>query len=235
MGIRTEVRSTSNDAASRKIKTADAIIPRQAQWPLYITSLVIFDAAATFLAFWLAYYLRFELFVQYFDPTAVVSFERYRLLLYSVPFLWLGIFAVNGLYVRGNLLGGTREYSMVFGSASTGFFLIVLVGFLEPTLIIARGWLLLAWGNTFLFVSISRHVLRRVVYALRRRGFFVTPAVIVGANQEGRQLAEQLLRWETSGLHLIGFVDKKVPATFPLFHGLVSLGSVDKLDQIIEQ
>jgi exopolysaccharide biosynthesis polyprenyl glycosylphosphotransferase len=73
------------------------------------------------------------------------------------------------------------------------------------------------------------------VYFLRKHGFFLTPAVIVGANQEGRWLAEQLLRWETSGLHLVGFVDNKIPVTFPLFHGLVSLGSADKLGGIIER
>jgi exopolysaccharide biosynthesis polyprenyl glycosylphosphotransferase len=202
---------------------------------LYVTILVISDAVMIFLAFWLAYYFRFQLFVNYFDATAIISFEHYRFLFYSMPFLWLGIFAVNGLYAKDNLLGGTREYSSVFRSATQGFLLIAIAGFLEPTLIIARGWLFMTWGFTFMFVSVARFLLRRVVYALRKYGFFLTPAVIVGANEEGRWLAEQLLHWETSGLHLIGFVDKKVPATFPLFHHLVCLGSVEKLGEIIEQ
>jgi exopolysaccharide biosynthesis polyprenyl glycosylphosphotransferase len=93
----------------------------------------------------------------------------------------------------------------------------------------------MTWVGTFLFVAAARFLLRRVVYALRKHGFFLTPAVIIGANQEGRWLAEQLLRWETSGLHLVGFVDNKTPETFPLYHGLVSLGSADKLGEIIEQ
>ena len=84
-------------------------------------------------------------------------------------------------------------------------------------------------------VVVARFFLRRVIYALRNQGFFMTPAVIVGANQEGRWLAEQLLQWESSGLHLVGFVDNKLPVTFPLFHGLVSLGSADKLGEIIEK
>jgi exopolysaccharide biosynthesis polyprenyl glycosylphosphotransferase len=235
MDIRTDMKDFSIVEASQKFKDANSIIPRNVQWPLYITALVISDAATTVAAFWLAYYLRFELFVQYFDPTAVISFESYRFLLYSMPFLWLAIFAVNGLYVKGNLLGGTREYSRVFRSASEGFLLIVLFGFLQPTLMIARGWLLLTWGSTFLFVAVARFLLRRIVYALRKNGFFLTPAVIVGANQEGRWLAEQLLHWDTSGLHLVGFVDKKIPVTFPLFHGLASLGSVDQLGEIIER
>ena len=235
MNIRTRITSPSIVAASKKIKDANSIIQPSLQWRLYIAVLILSDAVMTFLAFWLAYYLRFEWFAQPFDPNAVVSYEKYRFLLYTTPFFWLVIFAANGLYVKHNLLGGTREYSSVLRSASAGFLVIVLAGFLEPTLIIARGWLLLTWGISFLFVAGARFALRRRVYSLRKRGYFLTPAVIVGANQEGRWLAEQLLRWETSGLCLIGFVDKKEPISSPLFHGLPSLGSVERLGEIIEQ
>ncbi|MGZ9165889.1 MAG: sugar transferase [Anaerolineales bacterium] len=235
MDIRTKIESFPPVVVSQKIKDANSIIPRNLQWVLFIIVLILSDAMMTFLAFWWAYYLRFELFVQYFDPNAIISFDKYRFLIYSMPFLWLVIFAANGLYAKDNLLGGTREYSMAFRSASEGFLLIVIAGFLDPTLIIARGWLLLTWVTTFLYVAMARFALRRVIYVLRKYGFFLTPAVIVGANQEGRWLAEQLLQWETSGLHLVGFVDKKVPVTFPLFHNLVSLGPVDKLGEIIER
>ena len=235
MSIQTHIERSSIVAASKKIKDANSFISPLLQWRLYLTGLIISDLVMTFAAFWLAYYSRFEWFVHYFVPNAVVSFETYRFLLYPVPFLWLAIFAVNGLFSKHNLLGGTREYSKVFRSASEGFFIIVLAGFLEPDLIFARGWLLMTWGFTFLFVAVARFLLRRVIYTLRKRGFFLTPAVIVGANEEGRWLAEQLLHWESSGLHLIGFVDKKAPTTIPLFHNLASLGPVEKLGEIIEQ
>jgi exopolysaccharide biosynthesis polyprenyl glycosylphosphotransferase len=234
MSIRTQIELSSIAVASKRIKDANSIISPQVQWRLYITGLITSDVATTFAAFWLAYYLRFEWFVRPFDPDAVVSFENYRFLLYTVPFLWLAIFAVNGLYVKNNLLGGTREYSKVFTSASEGFFIIVLAGFLEPDLIIARGWLLITWVFTFLFVAGARSLLRRHMYRLRKHGYFLTPAVIVGANQEGRWLAEQLLRSETSGLHIVGFVDKKEPITSSLFHGLPCLGSVEKMGEMIE-
>jgi exopolysaccharide biosynthesis polyprenyl glycosylphosphotransferase len=235
MSIQTQIERSSVAVASKKIKDANSIIPPALQWRFYIVGLIISDLVMTFAAFWLAYYCRFDWFVQYFVPNAVVSFGHYRFLFYSMSFLWLGIFAVNRLYIKDNLLGGTREYSSVFRSATQGFLLIVIAGFLDPTLIIARGWLFMTWGFTFMFVSMARFLLRRLVYALRRYGYFLTPAVIVGANEEGRWLAEQLLQWETSGLHLIGFVDKKAPATFPLFHHLICLGSVEKLGEIIQQ
>jgi exopolysaccharide biosynthesis polyprenyl glycosylphosphotransferase len=235
MSIRTQITSSSIVGDSKKIKDANSVISPNVQWRLYITVLILSDAVMTFLAFWLAYYVRFEWFVQYFASRAIVPFEQYRFLLYTMPLLWLVIFAADGLYVKETLLGGTREYSKVLRAASEGFLVIVLAGFLEPTLIIARGWLLLTWGISFLLVAGARFGLRRQVYSFRKHGYFLTPAVIVGANQEGRWLAEQLLRWETSGLHIVGFVDNKEPITSPLFHGLPSLGSVERLAEIIEQ
>ena len=235
MSIRTQIERSSHAVASKRINDANSIISPYLQWRLYIAALITSDVVTTFAAFWLAYYLRFEWFARPFDPIAFISFENYRILLYTIPFLWLAIFAVNGLYAKDNLLGGIREYSKVFTSASEGFFIIVLAGFLAPDLIIARGWLLITWGFTFLFVAGARFFLRRYMYRLRKLGYFLTPAVIVGANQEGRWLAEQLLGWETSGLHIVGFVDKKEPITSLLFHGLPCLGSVDGLGEIIEQ
>jgi exopolysaccharide biosynthesis polyprenyl glycosylphosphotransferase len=220
---------------SKKIQRASSLVAPKSQWSAYVTALALSDVLMVSLALWLAHKLRYDLFHQYFVVSEVDPFQRYRLLIYSIPVLWLGLFGVNGLYSRKYLLGGTQEYAKVFRSSTEGFLVIVIIGFLEPTLLIARGWWLMAWGASFLFVVTARFALRRIVYHLRKQGYFLTPTVIVGANQEGRWLAEQLVRWETSGLHLVGFVDKKMPTNFPLFHNLSCLGSVDKLDEIIER
>jgi exopolysaccharide biosynthesis polyprenyl glycosylphosphotransferase len=115
-----------------------------------------------------------------------------------------------------------------------GFILVIIAGFLQPDLVFARGWLIMTWALSFLLPAGSRFVLRRLVYWSRKHGFFMTPAILVGANQEGRWLAEQLSNGRTSGLHILGFVDQKFPATTPLFHNLSSLGTVDQLPQLIE-
>ena len=178
MGIRTELDKFPFIAVGKKIGKANSIISRNTQWFLYISVLILFDSLMTVLAFWLAYYIRLKNPGGIFDETGVVSFESYRYFLYSVPFIWVGIFGLNSLYARHNLLGGTREYSAIFRSASEGFLVIVIAGFLDPRLVIARGWLLLTWIFTIVFVTISRFALRRLVYFLRKHGFFLTPAVI---------------------------------------------------------
>ncbi len=233
--MRTNAEPVNVITLGKKIGKVNALFPRSSQWRFYKILLVLMDIVTANVAFRLAYYVRFESNLTFFDESAAVSVEYYRTLVLISSFLWLGIFWVNGLYAQQNLLGGTREYDKVFRSSTVGFLLIVVAGFLQPDLLIARGWLLMAWLFTWVFASLGRFALRRFIYSLRRHGFFLTPAVIVGANQEGRWLAEQLLSWETSGLHLVGFVDKKEPVTTPLFHNLVCLGSVDQLGDIIKR
>jgi exopolysaccharide biosynthesis polyprenyl glycosylphosphotransferase len=219
----------------KKIGKANSVIPRHTQWVIFRVALVAVDLLMIGFAFRLSYILRFDVPFGIFDETAFVSLTHYNQLGLRAAGLWVLIFWLNGLYARENLLGGTREYSSVFRSSSEGVLGIIIAGFLFSWVIVSRGWLVMAWVLTIIFAIVGRFILRRVIYFLRRHGYFLTPAVIVGANQEGRWLAEQLQKWETSGLHVVGFVDKKFAATTPLFNNLVNLGSVEQLGEIIEQ
>ena len=218
-----------------KISRASDMISRGSQWHVLQICLILSDFLLTVLAFRLAYWIRFEQPIGIFVEDASSDISHYQLLTLLLFPLWLGLIAFHGLYQRKNLLGGIQEYSKVFRASSMGLVIVIISGFLAPGLYIARGWLLLAWIFSFLFVTPGRFILRRIVYKLRQYGYFMTPAVIVGGNQEGRWLAEQLLSWKTSGLLLLGFVDEKVPPGTLLFRNLCSLGTVDQLDEIIQK
>jgi exopolysaccharide biosynthesis polyprenyl glycosylphosphotransferase len=218
-----------------KFSRATGVISRQSQWRIFLISLIISDFLMIAFAFRFAYWIRFEQFVHIFVEDAIISVTHYRLLTLLLFPIWLGLIAMDGLYQRKNLLGGIQEYSKVFFASSLGLVIVIIVGFLNPGLYIARGWLLLAWMLSFIFVAAGRFFLRRIVYQLRKYGYFITPAIIVGGNQEGRWLAEQLVSWKTSGLLLLGFVDEIVPPGTPLFRNLCSLGTVDHLDDIIQK
>ena len=207
---------------------------RKRLWFGYICSLILSDFLMILLAFWISYIIRFNLSLSIFQLDAVPSEYFYRTVSVLITPLWVIIFAIVGLYNQQNLLGGTQEYALVFRGATINLVLFVIFSFLEPNLILARGWLLLMWGFSFLIVATSRFWLRRVIYALRRRGYFLSPAIIIGANNEGITLARQLISWPTSGLAVLGFVDKKFrPGTRVEGH-LKVLGSHDKLRDIVE-
>jgi exopolysaccharide biosynthesis polyprenyl glycosylphosphotransferase len=140
-----------------------------------------------------------------------------------------------GLYSRRNLLGGTKEYELVFRGSTVGMLLMVIAGFLEPFFTFARGWLLLAWLLSFLGVAGARFALRRVIYQLRQRGHMLSPALIVGANEEGCSLAQQLAGWRTSGLHVMGFVDDSAKPGCQTPAGLPVVGAIADLDRLIAE
>lgn len=218
-----------------KIQHVTSSFPGRWQWTILTASLVACDVLMTSLAFRLAYFLRFELNLPFFFLESKPSLAQYQVLVFFLVPFWLAIFAIGGLYNRKNLLGGTKEYSQVLNSTTAGMFAVIAAGFLQPDFIIARGWLILAWGFAFLLVALGRFIVRRVVYNLRARGYYLSPALIVGANDEGLSLAHQLQVWKTSGMHIMGFVDEKLPAGTLLFDDMYILGTVDQLDRLIQQ
>ena len=209
-------------------------ISKKNQWRLYIAGLLLNDAAILVLSLQFAYLVRFMLGLPIFNLIVNPVPAYYNNLIFILVPIWLGIFAGVGLYQKPKLLGGTTEYALVFKATSIGLFLLIVAGFLAPDFIIARGWVITAWGSSFLFTCIGRFILRRVVYSARLRGYFTSQTLIVGANDEGLSLAKQLIQWPTSGMNLIGFVDKKFSVGTQLFDGLSVLGSLDQLDRVIQ-
>ncbi|HSM57667.1 MAG TPA: sugar transferase [Candidatus Sulfomarinibacteraceae bacterium] len=230
------VQNRLESALLTPVRRADkAALSRDTQWRLFISCLFISDIIMAGAAFRLAYFVRFELGLPIFKLEVAASFPFYQnLAVFLIP-LWAIIFIANGLYERNHLLGGTQEYARVFRAVSVGNLLVVFAGFLEPTFILARGWLILAWIFSFLFVGGARFIFRRIVYTLRWRGYFLTPTLIIGANEEGRSLAQQLLGWRTSGLEVLGFVDDKTPAGAQIYGHLHALGTTEHLDTLISR
>ena len=216
-------------------RASQALLSRSTQWGLFITALIISDIVMTGIALRLAYAVRFELSLPIFQLEVTPLFPLYQVLAIILLPLWTFIFAANGLYDRRHLLGGTQEYARAFRATSVGMLLVVIAGFLEPTFILARGWLLVSWMATFLLVCVARFLLRRLVYRLRHHGYFLTPTLIVGTNDEGISLAQQLNSWRTSGLDVLGFVDDGTVVGTPVYKNLHALGSVDKLDELISR
>lgn len=208
-------------------------IRRDVQWRLLTAGMVVTDLLAIALAFRLAYFVRFTMGLSIFRLDAFSSILFYqRLVLILVP-LWLIIFAVMGLYDRQKMLAGMQEYSLIFNGTTIGMLLIIGVSFLYPNFILARGWLILAWGFVFLLTMINRFAMRNFVYYLRGKGYFLSNAVIVGANNEGLSLAEQFMNKKSSGLDVKGFIDKKIPVGKKVLNDLKVLGDLEQIDDVI--
>lgn len=124
-----------------------------------------------------------------------------------IPLLLL-LFCTQGLYERRYLFGGPGEYGRVVTGCTFG--VLALVGtsyFAEGAPLVSRGWLLVSWSLSMVFVSVARFALRRVVYWLRRRGHFIQRALIAGVDKRTVAIARQLRASQAHGVEIVGFLD----------------------------
>jgi exopolysaccharide biosynthesis polyprenyl glycosylphosphotransferase len=218
-------------------ETSQTLINAKSDWRLYRLALVVSDLFLTFAAFIIAYWVRFIIALPLFAGDTFLSKDFYNHVMLTVIPIWLAIFALTGLYSKSKLLGGTQEYASLFNATTLGMFVLISARFTFPTsLVVARGWVIIAWALTFLLTALGRFMLRRIVYSLRAQGRFRSRALIVGTNEEGRLLADQFLATQTSGFQIIGFIEAGEcgnPA-----HGMGSLsclGDLTDLDDIVRQ
>jgi exopolysaccharide biosynthesis polyprenyl glycosylphosphotransferase len=200
---------------------------------LLIAGLGLTDTIALVLAFRFSYWVRFGLQLT-LAPEVTPSPGAYQALSAGLVPLFLGAFAAFRLYDRHAKLGGVTESSRLFNACTTSTMLVVLGTFFVPTFVVSRVWLVSVWLTAFVFVAISRFLARRVVYALRTRGYLVSPAVIVGTNEEALSLAAFLADWRSSGIATVGLVSTNANG-IPERVGWPVLGATRDIAAIVEE
>jgi exopolysaccharide biosynthesis polyprenyl glycosylphosphotransferase len=189
------------------------------------------DTLVIGLAYWLAYVTRF-IILEYpatFDPGYYQT-----LFLFILPASLL-IFWFYKLYSPKILFGGLEEYSRIFNAITIGSVYLVFLDFiLRRDESISRGWLLLFWLFGVILAIGVRFTLRRVVYWMRNHGHLLSPTILVGADQEGIALLENLRQWRHSGLSIIGFVDDGRPPGSVVEESMRVLGRIEDLERLVQ-
>ena len=221
------------DHLTRPLETA--INPRWARQFSLVSTLVIIDLAMVLLGFWLAYTIRFEAGLAWFYQHETSPLDFYQHLVFLLAPLWIVIFWLFGLYDFKNLFAGMHEYARVFNACTFGLVVVILFTFFEPNFIIARAWLILSWLLVSSGVILGRFAFRRVIHWIRGKGRFMTPVLIVGANEEGQAIAHQLQGNPKAGIRIIGFADNKLGPKDESLMGFPLLGAVDSVTSLVKQ
>ena len=143
---------------------------------------------------------------------------------------WLAALAMYGsrdVKVIGN---GTTEYRRVADASVRFFGVLAIIAFVFK-LQIARGYLLLALPIGIFLLLLSRWVWRNWLAARRQQGGFVRRAVVVGAHDKAKHVAEQIVREPGSGILVVGaltdsFHDEVIP-------GVPRIGGFDDVSSTI--
>ena len=201
-------------------------------WQVLTLALFAFDALALGVSFALSYVFRFKIGIPLLE-TVQYSGAFYSSVAFWVIPVWMALFALYHLYDRRFLFSGFQEYIRVVNACTAGMIVVIVASFLDTGLIISRGWLLLTWLFAIAIVANERFVARRALWTLRRRGWFLTPTIIVGANEEGRALAEQFVSDRGSGTQVLGFIDNASPPGTVAVEGLKVLGGIEDLPEVV--
>lgn len=208
---------------------------RWAERLLLTIVLTCVDLVMVLSGFWLAYTIRFEIGITWFYQHEVPPTDFYQNLVFLIAPAWLVVFRLFGLYDFKNLFGGTREYAQAFNASTFCMMLMILFIFFGETKDIARAWVLLSWLLVSVGVILGRFLLRRIVQNLRANGRFLTAALIIGANEEGLAIAEQLQANPKAGVWLAGFADDELGTGSELLPNVPVLGSVDTIGLLVRQ
>ena len=226
-----ELRATGCDAVAAYPRLCS--YPLRSQRLILLAWMVLSDAVALSAAFAMAFWVRFGLQITV-APEVVASSDMYAALSALLTTLWLLLFVPFNLYDLHSRSGGTVESARTFNACSMAAMLVVVATFLFPTFIVSRMWLIFVWGFSSLFVAGSRFVTRRLVYACRRRGYLLAPAVIVGLNEEAVSLSAFLRDWQSSGVWALGFVSPEVRDVSGA-RDLPILGSIGDISAIVRR
>jgi exopolysaccharide biosynthesis polyprenyl glycosylphosphotransferase len=231
----TELSESASTGQNNQPKTIPLRTSKKHEWKIFITLLVLNDAIMGIIGILAAYLIRFFSNLPLFENNITPSPIHYSSLLSILIALWIIVFAFSGLYDRRNLLAGAREYSLLFNAVTLGVFFFIAIGFLSQDILFARAWLVITWALSFLLIGLGRFTTRRIVVIMRERGYLISHAVIVGANEESRLLAGQLIDWKYSGLFLVGFIDDHMPLGTTFYQNLPILGTLEDLGRLIPQ
>lgn len=206
---------------------------RRSQQRAYISALVICDTLALALAFALAYIVRFQFGVLIFDESDLPQRLPLFWFLLLIPPCLL-VLALSQLYDTQILLGGMHEYARVLNATTILVAVIIVLSFLFPFLRLSRGFIALSWFFVTILLITERFILRHIVYRLRQHGFMTRRTLIVGADEDARHIAEQLLATPTCGAELLGFVSNDLPLGTLLTRNLSIIAGLDRLPAVVE-
>ncbi len=175
---------------------------------LYKLLLVIGDSFALTLAFTLAYVLRVSL-----DPRPVpepVSALTYISIIVILLPLWIGTFALLGLYSKRVYERRPQELSRLFLGAIAGVLLLVTFDFFSNEVIFpAKAIPLYAALIGFFLLWVVRIIMRFIRMHLYSKGYGVMRVVLIGSNDTTYWLSKYLSNNIQSGYEVVGVVANK--------------------------
>ena len=169
------------------------------------------DLALAPLAFWLAWYLRYQ--VELGGAVRIADYEPLetfysRMALFTG--LAVGLLLIRGAYWLPRSTGLLDEALIIAGSLTTAMSAVILTAFLTRFLP-SRLLFVYAWVIALVLFVLRRAFTRHARRFLWSRSLYVNRVLVVGSGNSGRRLMQAMMGSPAWGYRVVGFADDQRP------------------------
>jgi Undecaprenyl-phosphate glucose phosphotransferase len=158
-------------------------------------------------AWWIAYWIRFHSGLV--PTTETFDFQHYLAGGLLIPCVWTIVFRQMDFYRPRRISTHGREFVDLVKASVLALLTFLGIVFVIRDLVLSRIVVLLFWCTSIFLLNVSHLVFREGLRFLRRRGYNLRQAVVIGTAPELKQLVAKLQWYRHLGLqiaaaHLIG-------------------------------
>ncbi|MGC9049031.1 MAG: sugar transferase [Patescibacteria group bacterium] len=171
---------------------------------LFFTAILLpIDYLMLILAGIVTYYLRFKTFAELRPVIFEIPLLQYLKMISIIGLVWLGIFALNGLY-QISRQRFSQEFGKIFISVTVGMMLITLFIFFKREYFSSRFIILAGWLMAIIFVSFGRLIIHFIRLQVFNRNLGLEPILIVGSSSIAQELVKIVEREKGLGYRVLG-------------------------------
>jgi Undecaprenyl-phosphate glucose phosphotransferase len=194
--------------------------------------LFLFDLSVICAAWLVAYGLRFSgwpIPVYYGTP----PLQEFLFVLLFVPLVWGVIFKQMHMYRPRRISSHLAEVRDVLKAVTLATLILMVSSYLLKRLEISRLVFVYFWGLSSVGLIFTRLIFRELLRFARRRGYNLRHIVILGTEQLGRSLRQQIRQHPELGLNIVGFLTCHGYEVGQRVDGIEVIGPIDQVQSIV--
>lgn len=193
------------------------------------------DALVVAIAYVLAWYLKFRVFVSEADRyVGVLSTETYFRALYFIIPVYLVLYYWSGLYMSKRYSSGGREIFNILKANTIGIVLFIAFLYITKEKDISRSMLAIFLGLNTVFSILVRQIIRKVLRTIRNKGYNIKHVLLIGYSRAAEKYINRIQDNPQWGYVVCGILDDHIPAG-TLYKGVKVLGRIDNIHVILPE
>jgi Undecaprenyl-phosphate glucose phosphotransferase len=164
--------------------------------------MLLSDLLVASVSWWSAYLIRFHTFL--FVSRHDYVFRQYVIAWLIILMVWAVVFERLDLYRPRRISSHLREIADLIRGSSLALLVFLAILFLIREIVLSRTVVVIFWVTSLLLLSLSHVSVREGLRFLRRRGYNLRLALIIGAACQARQLLAKLVWYRHLGLEVSG-------------------------------